>query len=98
MVTKHRFKIVNDYFVPALIDSGIIVKVDTDRFHTPTQKANMFLNSNVTSNDVHINPTQVFNTKIIQADHVLPHSKGGATSEENGKLEEAAYNNAKGAA
>ena len=71
-----------------LIDSGILVKVDTDRFHNPTQKAKMFVNSNVTSNNVPINPAQVFNTKIIQADHVLPHSKGGATSEENGKLEE----------
>ena len=98
MVTKHRFKIVNDYYIPALIESEIVVKVDPVRFHNPTQKAKMFVNSNVTSNNVPINPAQVFNTKIIQADHVEPHSKGHATSEENGKLEEAAYNNAKGAA
>ena len=99
MVTKHRFKIVNDYYIPALIDAKIVVKVDTERFHNPTQKAQMFVNSNVTSNNVPINPAQVFNTKIIQADHsIVPHSKGGDTSVENGKLEDAEYNNAKGAA
>ena len=95
-VTKHRFKIVNDYYIPALIDSKIVVKVDTVRFHNPTQKARLFVKSNVTSNNVTINPAQVFNGKIIQADHVSPHSKGGVTSEENGKLEDIKYNKAKG--
>jgi hypothetical protein len=97
MVTKHRFKIVNDYYIPALIESEIVVKTDEDRFYSKTQKAQLFMKSSITSNNVSINPGHVFNAKKIQADHKDAHSKGHPTELDNGKLEEAAYNNAKGA-
>ena len=89
MVTKHRFKIVNDYYIPGfLIDSGILVKVDTDHNY-PTQKAKMFVNSNVTSNNVPINPRSTFQHQDYSGRPCFfNHPQDGATSEENGKLEE----------
>lgn len=97
-VTRFRFKIVNEYFIPKLLDSGIVVQTDEDRLYTIEQKAQLFSKNSTTSNDQPIKPSQVFNSKKIQADHSqIPYSKGGATSIENGKLEDAEYNREKGA-
>jgi len=94
-VTKHRFKIVNEYFIPALVDAKIVVKTDPNRFYDKlTAKPALFVKSGgKTTDGVTIKPALALNTNKFVADHSeLPWAKGGGTTEENGKLETVDYN------
>jgi hypothetical protein len=97
-VTKYRFNEVNEYYIPALIENGIVVKTDPKRLYDKlTAKPKLFLKSGgKTTNGVTIKPALALNSKVFAADHSdLPHAKGGETTIENGKLETVEYNTAK---
>jgi len=97
-VTKYRFKEVNKYYIPALIEKGIVVKTDPTRLYDKlTAKPKLFVKSGgKTTDGVTIKPALALNAKVFAADHSdLPWAKGGGTTEENGKLETVEYNNEK---
>jgi hypothetical protein len=94
-VTKYRFKEVNKYYIPALIEKGIVVKTDPTRLYDKlTAKPKLFVKSGgKTTDGVTIKPALALNAKVFAADHSdLPWAKGGKTTVENGKLETIEYN------
>ena len=94
-VTKHRFKEVNKYYIPVLIDKEIVVKTDPNRLYDKlTAKPKLFVKSGgKTTDGVSIKPGHALNAKKFAADHSdLPWAKGGETTVENGKLEPVKYN------
>ena len=97
-VFKIRTMEIRDLFIPDVIDRGIIVTLDDDASFNDQQKAEMYINDNVTSDGTVISAGKLKGGEI-HGDHVNPRSKGiesgGTTSVDNGKLETAEYNRQK---
>jgi len=71
--------------------SDYFIRTDRNRVYSENDKIEMFVNSNGVVNNLDgttekISLLQALNGKEIHADHILPYSKGGETTVENGQL------------
>lgn len=75
----------------------LLITIDTQRFFTPEQKYELWKKQNgkSTKTGYDIPLSEILDSTKWQADHVVPHSKGGKTTIENGELIEATINNLK---
>ena len=81
------------------ISSEIVTSLDTDRLFTPTQRYQMWLKQEgkCPQTGKVIPEDEINNHDLWAADHVMPYSKGGETTIENGELVCKKYNLSKGA-
>jgi len=85
------------FFEEVMKTSGLIISVDPERLYTPEQKYELWINQNgvstVTGSEIPL--LQILDSELWQADHIVPHSKGGETTIENGQLIETYINRQK---
>ena len=91
-------------YLEALCDTDLIISVDPQRLFTTTQKFQMWKEQGgvVGKSDAICPETkekipldQLYESKLWQADHIIPYDKGGKTVVSNGRIISAAINTAK---
>ena len=91
-------------YLEALCDTDLIISVDPQRLFTPPQTFQMWKEQGgvVGKSDAICPETkekipldQLYESKLWQADHIIPYDKGGKTVVSNGRIISAAINTAK---